>query len=116
MGFWLKKVIRRNADVSEIGFWGSRGEQWSLDTIVLYTGAGSYTPWLTLKSYHQDGWSIQLSWIIWIWASLGILYQQMFHERYKWLETTIYVTIALAPSLAVFEMVSPARPRLSCSL
>ena len=78
--------------------------------------AGSYTPWLTLKSYHQDGWSIQLSWIIWIWASLGILYQQMFHERYKWLETTIYVTIALAPSLAVFEMVSPARPRLSCSL
>ena len=68
--------------------------------------AGSYTPWLTLKSYQPDGWSMQLSWVIWVLAILGILYQQMFHERYKCLETTIYVTVALAPSLAVLEMVN----------
>ena len=68
--------------------------------------AGSYTPWLTLKSYQPDGWSLQLSWFIWVLAFLGILYQQLFHEQYKWLETTIYVTVALAPALAVLEMVS----------
>ena len=68
--------------------------------------AGSYTPWLTLKAYDSNGWSIQLNWAIWILAFFGIIYQQIFHERYKWLETTIYVTVALAPSLAVFEMVS----------
>ena len=67
--------------------------------------AGSYTPWLTLKSYEPNGWSTQLSWAIWILACLGILYQQLFHEKYKWLETTIYVTVALAPALAVYEMV-----------
>jgi len=67
--------------------------------------AGSYTPWLTLKAYDSNGWSIQLNWAIWILAFFGIIYQQIFHERYKWLETTIYVTVALAPSLAVFEMV-----------
>ena len=68
--------------------------------------AGSYTPWLTLKAYDSNGWSVQLNWVIWILATLGIIYQQIFHERYKWLETTIYMTVALAPSLAVFEMVS----------
>ena len=68
--------------------------------------AGSYTPWLTLKAYDSNGWAVQLNWVIWILATLGIIYQQIFHERYKWLETTIYMTVALAPSLAVFEMVS----------
>ncbi len=68
--------------------------------------AGSYTPWLTLRAFPPDGWAIQLSWAIWALASLGILYQQLFHEKYKWLETTVYVIIALAPSLAVLEMVS----------
>ena len=68
--------------------------------------AGSYTPWLTLKSYYPNGWAIQLTWAIWILAFLGILYQQIFHEKYKMLETMIYCTVALAPSLAVFEMVS----------
>jgi len=67
--------------------------------------AGSYTPWLTLKPYHANGWAVELTWAIWILASLGILYQQIFHEKYKWLETTIYVTVALTPSLAVFEMI-----------
>ncbi len=41
---------------------------------------------------------------MWLLASLGILYQQVFHERYKWLETTFYVFIALLPAYAVFEM------------
>jgi len=40
-------------------------------------------------------------------ATGGIIYQQIFHERYKWLETTFYVIIALLPAYAVFEMEDP---------
>lgn len=67
--------------------------------------AGSYTPWLCLKTFPPECWSIYLSSIVWILAFIGILYQQIFHEKYKWLETTFYVVIGLVPSLAVLEMV-----------
>nr|CAG4642122.1 EOG090X0FVK [Eurycercus lamellatus] len=40
-----------------------------------------------------------LRWHVWLLAAMGILYQQMFHEKYKWLETLIYVLIGLLPSL-----------------
>ena len=42
---------------------------------------------------------------MWLLALLGITYQQLFHEKYKALETTFYVLIATLPSLAVLEMV-----------
>ena len=45
-------------------------------------------------------------WAIWLLAGAGVIYQQMFHERYKWLETLIYLVIAIAPSLCIYEMVS----------
>merc|ERR1740123_2893820 len=64
--------------------------------------AGSYTPWLNLRQL--DGATVELRWAVWLLATLGILYQQIFHERYKALETTFYVVIALLPSLAVYEM------------
>ena len=83
--------------------------------------AGSYTPWLQLR--HLDGVSVELRygvmgvmavlnnvavsrWAVWLLALLGITYQQLFHERYKALETLFYVIIATLPSLAVLEMVS----------
>ena len=44
-------------------------------------------------------------WAVWLLALLGITYQQLFHEKYKALETTFYVLIATLPSLAVLEMV-----------
>jgi len=64
--------------------------------------AGSYTPWLSLK--HLTGVSNELRWAVWLLAILGIIYQQTFHEKYKWLETTFYVIIALSPSIAILEM------------
>lgn len=67
--------------------------------------AGAYTPWLHLKSFEEGGWSLELRWAIWALATFGILYQQVFHEKYKMLETVFYVGIALGPSLAVLEMV-----------
>ena len=66
--------------------------------------AGSYTPWLCLKSFPDDSWSQNLSMSVWIMAFLGILYQQMFHEQFKWLETTFYVVVAGIPALSVLEM------------
>ena len=75
-----------------------------------------------------SGATVELRWAVWLLATLGILYQQIFHERlkhfsffffkclswpvvnllflrFKALETTFYVVIALLPSLAVYEMV-----------
>ena len=34
----------------------------------------------------------------------GLAFSQVFHEQYKWLETTFYVLIGLLPSLAIYEM------------
>ena len=69
--------------------------------------AGSYTPWLTLKTLEpRDGWGRFFRWAIWPFASLGIIYQQLFHERFKLLETTFYILIGVLPSLVVYEMVS----------
>jgi channel protein (hemolysin III family) len=68
--------------------------------------AASYFPWLTLTPLPPDGWAAELWWLIWILASCGILYQQLFHERFKWLETTFYLFMGVAPALAIVSIVS----------
>jgi len=78
--------------------------------------ASSYFPWLSLMQdtvatveanlaswlsdgfYQTDCW-IDLKWTIWCLAGAGIVYQQIFYERYKWLETIIYVLISVLPSI-----------------
>ncbi|KAF2346614.1 AdipoR/hemolysin-III-related [Trinorchestia longiramus] len=68
--------------------------------------ASSYTPWLLLKPLPLQSWTIHLRWGIWVLAVLGILYQQVFHEMFKMVDTVFYVLIGVMPSLAVVEMVS----------
>ncbi len=69
--------------------------------------AGSYTPWLSLCTLPPDGFAYHLNWAIWPLAFLGIVYQQLFHEKYKWLETTFYLVIGIVPGLlATLEMVN----------
>ncbi|XP_055612411.1 monocyte to macrophage differentiation factor 2 [Uranotaenia lowii] len=63
--------------------------------------AGSYYPWLSLgHTTHPEIVSV-IKWCIWVMAILGIIYQQMFHERYKCLETFFYVVIGLGPSIVI---------------
>ena len=77
-----------------------------LDRLMIYLFiAGSYTPWLSLKTLPNDGWGRVLEWAIWPISATGILYQQLFHERNKLLSTIIYVIIGVAPAVVVFEMV-----------
>uniref|UniRef100_A0A915C4G3 Monocyte to macrophage differentiation protein n=2 Tax=Parascaris univalens TaxID=6257 RepID=A0A915C4G3_PARUN len=64
--------------------------------------AASYTPWLTLRHCGYPG--LSLKWIIWLFACIGILYQYTFHEKYKTVETLLYVAIAAGPSVAVLTM------------
>lgn len=68
--------------------------------------AASYFPWLTLRPLPPNGWAAELKWAVWVLASLGILYQQLFHEQYKWLETMFYLVMGICPSLAILSMVS----------
>ena len=78
-----------------------------LDRAMIYLFiAGSYTPWLYLKSWPLDGWAKWMQWGIWPISALGILYQQLFHERHKLISTIFYIIIAWSPALVVYEMVS----------
>ena len=100
--FTVSTVFHSVAAVSEEGLWKDLLHRSDRAMIYLFI-AGSYTPWLNLR--HLDGPSVELRWAVWLLALLGITYQQLFHERYKALETTFYVIIATLPSLAVLEMV-----------
>ena len=102
--FSVSTIFHAIASFEKSSLWRDLFHRGDRAMIYLFI-AGSYTPWLTLKSYQPNGWASQLSWAIWILACLGIIYQQLFHERYKWLETTIYLVVALSPALAVYEMV-----------
>ncbi|KAH8273444.1 hypothetical protein KR018_001583, partial [Drosophila ironensis] len=63
--------------------------------------AGSYFPWLTLENTDQSAILICMEWVIWLMAAIGIAYQQLFHERYKCLETFFYLVMGLGPALVV---------------
>lgn len=67
--------------------------------------AASYFPWLTIQPFPLTGWTAELWWIVWVLASLGILYQQLFHEQYKCLETFFYLLMGIVPSIAIISMV-----------
>ncbi|XP_014262176.1 monocyte to macrophage differentiation factor [Cimex lectularius] len=65
--------------------------------------AASYFPWLVLQPLPTDTVPAHLWWIVWVLAFLGITYQQIFHEKYKSLETFFYVLMGLGPSIIVMH-------------
>nr|CAG4644384.1 EOG090X0FVK [Lepidurus arcticus] len=74
--------------------------QTSSSTISLSTNSTpDYLPWLW-DGLGMDPWLIyDIKWAVWLMAALGILYQQLFHEKYKWLETFLYIAIGILPAL-----------------
>ncbi|CAH1100268.1 unnamed protein product [Psylliodes chrysocephalus] len=63
--------------------------------------AGSYFPWLTLEKFPIEGMASQMRWVIWFLAIAGISYQQIFHEKYKMLETIFYLIMGVGPVLPI---------------
>ncbi|KAJ8682294.1 hypothetical protein QAD02_018086 [Eretmocerus hayati] len=63
--------------------------------------AATYFPWLNHEPFQGDVLLPTMRILIWIMAAVGILYQQIFHERYKWLETVFYLIMGLGPSFAI---------------
>ncbi|XP_011497864.1 PREDICTED: monocyte to macrophage differentiation factor isoform X2 [Ceratosolen solmsi marchali] len=63
--------------------------------------AATYFPWLNHEPFQGDVLLPTMRILIWIMAAVGILYQQIFHEKYKWLETTFYVIMGIGPSVAI---------------
>ncbi|VVD03981.1 unnamed protein product [Leptidea sinapis] len=62
--------------------------------------ASSYYPWLTVGTL--SCWMLQeLRWAIWLLAVLGIVYQQIFHERYKMVELLLYLVMGLGPAIII---------------
>ncbi|XP_015512793.1 monocyte to macrophage differentiation factor [Neodiprion pinetum] len=66
--------------------------------------AATYFPWLTVKDFPDDGLLIAMRYLVWIMAMLGILYQQVFHERFKMLETIFYLIMGIGPSIAIINI------------
>jgi len=99
--FSVSTVFHLVAAICREGIWRELLHRSDRAMIYLFI-AGAYTPWLNLK--HLSGLSVELRWAVWLLATIGIIYQQTFHERYKAIETTFYVVIALLPSLSVWEM------------
>ncbi|EZA47601.1 monocyte to macrophage differentiation factor 2 [Ooceraea biroi] len=63
--------------------------------------AASYFPWLNI---HNNELLHAMRYVIWIMAIMGILYQQLFHERYKMLETIFYVVMGIGPSVMILKV------------
>ncbi|CAL7948687.1 unnamed protein product [Xylocopa violacea] len=66
--------------------------------------AASYFPWLNIDHFPDDELLFPMRYVVWIMAILGILYQQIFHERYKMLETIIYLVMGIGPSIAIINV------------
>ncbi|XP_017889068.1 monocyte to macrophage differentiation factor 2 isoform X1 [Ceratina calcarata] len=66
--------------------------------------AASYFPWLNVDHFPDDELLFAMRYAVWIMAILGILYQQIFHERYKMLETLFYLLMGIGPSVAIINV------------
>ncbi|CAK9833019.1 Monocyte to macrophage differentiation factor 2 [Anthophora retusa] len=65
--------------------------------------AASYFPWLNVDYFSEDELLFTMRYGVWVMAILGILYQQIFHERYKMLETIFYLVMGICPSIAIIN-------------
>ncbi|XP_050298336.1 monocyte to macrophage differentiation factor [Anthonomus grandis grandis] len=63
--------------------------------------AGSYFPWLTIENLPEKGVASNMYWVIWVMAAMGIIYQQIFHEKYKRLEIIFYLVMGICPVLPI---------------
>ncbi|KAI3390039.1 hypothetical protein SNEBB_009570 [Seison nebaliae] len=76
-----------------------------LDRTMIYIFiAASYTPWLTLTNDTSSSFNISVVIIIWFGAISGTTYQYIFHEKYKWLETVLYIFVGLLPSISIINL------------
>ncbi|XP_078482865.1 monocyte to macrophage differentiation factor [Ciona intestinalis] len=69
-------------------------------TTIYFFIAGSYTPWLILINLPDK--IVWLRWGIWVAAVLGTTYTFMFLEKYKLLDTLLYVAVGLVPGVATY--------------
>lgn len=75
------------------------------DRAIIYVFiAASYTPWLLLRDMEPNIWSENLWWLVWLMAIMGITYQNLFHEKYKMLETIFYLIMGIAPAMVLLCM------------
>uniref|UniRef100_A0A0N5AXI8 Monocyte to macrophage differentiation factor 2 n=1 Tax=Syphacia muris TaxID=451379 RepID=A0A0N5AXI8_9BILA len=68
-------------------------------SIYVYIAA-SYIPWIAIKQINDY---FRLQCLTYLTAFIGILYQWAYHERHKTVETILYITSSVAPSMVIFS-------------
>uniref|UniRef100_H2ZKZ2 Monocyte to macrophage differentiation factor n=1 Tax=Ciona savignyi TaxID=51511 RepID=H2ZKZ2_CIOSA len=69
-------------------------------TTIYFFIAGSHTPWLVLQNLPDD--IVWLRWAVWLAAMLGTAYTFFFLEKYKLLDTLLYVAVGLIPGVLTY--------------
>ncbi|KAK9888351.1 hypothetical protein WA026_000605 [Henosepilachna vigintioctopunctata] len=83
------------------------------DRAVIYIFiAGSYFPWLTIHAL-KTNMASSMKVYVWVLAFLGIIYQQVFHEKYKTIEIILYLIMGVVPAtMIVSQETLPATEEL----
>ncbi|CAF1064268.1 unnamed protein product [Rotaria magnacalcarata] len=75
-----------------------------VDRAIIYIFiCASYTPWLLLRPTPIISTIFSVV-LVWTMGMLGITYQILYHEKYKWLETCFYVIVGVLPAIVVIDM------------
>jgi len=73
------------------------------DRVMIYIFiASSYMPWLLLQGQPEFGFRVAYG--VWTLALSGIIYSIFFHEKYKTLETVLYLCLGYLPALPLASM------------
>ncbi|TRY68694.1 hypothetical protein TCAL_10187 [Tigriopus californicus] len=97
--FHVLSLLRRDSDLCR-GF--HRGDR----AMIFLFIAGSYAPWLSLERVQLLHIHHDLQWGLIVWTLVGIVFQQLCHDRYKMVETLSYVIVATTPAFFLFDSIS----------
>ncbi|XP_028413128.1 monocyte to macrophage differentiation factor 2-like [Dendronephthya gigantea] len=71
------------------------------DRFIIYAFiAASYMPWLLLQDVGYVGETV--TWLLWSAAALGTVYTFLFYEKYKMVETILYLIVGICPSFSLY--------------
>lgn len=83
------------------------------DRFMIYVFiAASYMPWLNLQDFGDYGYRV--STVVWAAAVSGVVYSFLYHEKYKMLETILYLCLGFLPAVPLASRSVTGMFELAC--